>query len=142
MWFRRYRSPHVFIVLVCVCTLIGLYQFQHNLWRDYATQNRSTEERFVDKYESLRPLLPKEETTCFLIDESHTDSKLCHPDGRLFLAQYAMSPQLVTRCAGSRWIIIDSDCPEIVPDIATSAQWHLVADLRNGVRLYRTNVRE
>jgi hypothetical protein len=141
MWFRRNRSPRVFIVLVCGCTLIGLFQYQHDLWRRYSTQNRSLAEQFVAKYEPLRPLLPTGETTRFLIDESHVDSNLMHPEGRLYLAQYSMSPRLVAHCAASRWIIVDSDCPEIVPDVAISAHWSLVADLGNGVRLYRTNVR-
>jgi hypothetical protein len=142
MWFRHNQLPHIFIVLVCACSLIGLYQFQHDLWRTYAKQNLSTTEQFLAKYEPLRPLLPKDETTRFLVDESHADSKLLDPVGRLYIAQYAMSPRLVAHCDASNWIIVDSDCPEVAPDIAASEHWSLFADLRNGVRLYRTNVRE
>ena len=54
------------------------------------------------------------------------------------LAQYTLSPRRVAGNAASPWVIIDSDRPEIVPEIAASARWTLVADLRNGVRLYRT----
>ena len=65
-----------------------------------------------------------------------------HPDGRLYLAQYALSPRRLAEGTASRWVIVESDCPEIAPEIATSAHWTLLADLRNGVRLYRTGVKE
>ena len=63
-------------------------------------------------------------------------------EGRLFLAQYALSPQRLASCVASRWVIVESDCPETVPEIAASAHWTLLADLHNGVRLYRTDVKE
>ncbi len=73
----------------------------------------------------------------FVVGERHLDPELISPDGRMRLAEYTLSPRRVAGNAASPWVIIDSDRPEIVPDPA-SARWTLVADLRNGVRLYRT----
>jgi hypothetical protein len=131
-----------FILLICGYSLVGIYHFQKDMWREYKAQNSNVPQQFITKYEPLRPFLPKGEVIRFLIDENHLDPKLMHPNGRLFLAQYAISPQLLNFDATSRWVIVESDCPESVPDIATSAHWTLVADIRNGVRLYRTDKRE
>jgi hypothetical protein len=142
MRFRGKLLAPVFIVLVCGYVLNGIYHFQQDSWRDYKAQVPCLWQRFIAKYEPIRPLLPKGETICFFIDESHADANLVPPYGRLFLAQYAISPQLLNFNATSNWVIVDSDCPESVPDIAASDHWTLVADLRNGVKLYRTDIRE
>ena len=92
-------------------------------------------ERFVARYEPLRPLLPKEEVTGFVLDERHAETKRLHPGARLFLAQYAVSPRRLTQDAASRWVVVDSDRPAVVPDVAAKGHWTLLADLRNGVRL-------
>jgi hypothetical protein len=142
MWFRRRRSPGVAISLVCGCALVSLYLFQRDVWRDCATHDRYSPERFVARYEALRPLLPREEVAGFVLDEGHLETKRLHPGARLFLAQYAVSPRRLTRDAGLRWVVVDSDSPEVAPDMATKAHWTLQADLHNGVRLYRTDVKK
>ena len=142
MWFRRRRSPGAAIVLVCGCAALSLYLFQRDAWRDCLAHDQYSPEQFVARYEPLRPMLPKEEVTGFVLDECHTETTRLHPGARLFLAQYAVSPRRLTQDAASRWVVVDSDSPAIVPDIAAKAHWTLLADLRNGVRLYRTDRRE
>jgi hypothetical protein len=142
MRFRGKLLAPAFIVLICGYSLVSIYRFQKEMWCEYKTQSSSLPQQFVSKYEPLRPLLPRGEVIRFLIDENHLDSKLMPPNGRLFLAQYAICPRLLNFSATSRWVIVDSDSPESVPDIANTAHWTLVADIRNGVRLYRKDKRE
>ena len=142
MRFRCRRSPRVAMVLICGCALVSLYLFQHKAWHEYAAEPRSVPEQFVARYEPLRSLVPATGVTGFFADERHIDSEIMHPDGRRFLAQYALSPHRLTKGSAARWVIVESDCPAITPKIATSAHWTLLADLRNGVRLYRTGVKE
>ena len=142
MRFRCRRSPQTVITLICGCTLVGLFLFQRDRWRDCAEQEQSVEEQFVAKYEPLRPLMPTDEVAQFVVDEGHADLKALHRDARLYLAQYAVSPRRLARGIASRWIVVDSDSPDTPPEIATSAHWSLIADLRNGVRLYRSDLGE
>ena len=139
MRFRSRRSPGVAIALLSICALASLYRYQYNLQRACAAQDRGVAEQFIAKYEPLRPLLPKNEVTRFVVDPQHVDLDLMCSEGRMFLAQYALSPRLVGKWTDSPWVIVDSDSPEAVPDFATANRWTLVADLRNGLRLYRTD---
>jgi hypothetical protein len=142
MRFRGILLAPVFIVLICGYSLVGIYHFQKDLRSEYKAQNSYWPQQLIAKYAPLGPFLPQGEVIRFLIDENHSDSKIAHPNARLFLAQYAISPRLLNFDAESSWVIVDSDCPGSVPDIATSSHWTLVADIRNGVRLYRTDKRE
>ena len=142
MRFPCRRWPGVAIALVCGCTLASLYLFQRDVWHGYATQECRSTEQFVARYEPLRPLLPTAEVTGFVLDKRHLDAGLMYPGARLFLAQYALSPRLLASRTAARWVIVDSDSPEIAPEMATSAHWTLTADLHNGVRLYRTDAKE
>ena len=58
MRFRCRRSPRVAMVLICGCTLVSLYLFQHKAWHDYAAEPRSVPEQFVARYEPLRRWCP------------------------------------------------------------------------------------
>ena len=142
MRYRCHRRPRMAMALICGCALVSLYLFQHKAWHAYATEPCSVPEQFVARYEPLRPLVPATAVTGFLADQRHIDAAIMHPKGRLYLAQYALAPRRLADCTASRLVIVESDCPEIAPEIATSAHWTLLADLRNGVRLYRTGVKE
>ena len=58
------------------------------------------------------------------------------------LAKYAVLPRRLEEKVASRWVVVDSDCPEIVPEMAVVGRWKLILDLHNGVRLYRTDLKE
>jgi hypothetical protein len=139
MRFRCRRSPRAAVALICGCSLVALFLFQRNLWRDSAGQSSSVEEQFVAKYEPLRALIPTDEAAQFVVDEGRADLTALHRDARLYLAQYALSPRRLGRDVGSRWVVVDSDSADTPPGIATSAYWSLIADLHNGVRLYRAD---
>ena len=141
MRFRCKRSPRVAVAAICGCSLVSLCVFQFDVWHFCATHGRSMSEQFVDRYAPLAPLSPTEEELRFVVDKQNADPEVIHPVARIGLAQYALSPRRVARDAVSRWVIVDSDRPDIVPEIAASGHWTLVADLRNGGRLYRTDLR-
>jgi hypothetical protein len=139
MQFRWRRSPQIAVAMVCGTALVSLYLYQRDLWRDCATQHRTALEQIVAKYEGLRPLLPVGEAAGFVLDQQHVDPKLALFGARIGLARYAVAPRRLIETPDARWVVVESDRPEIVPEIAASAHWTLCADLRNGIRLYRTN---
>jgi hypothetical protein len=142
MRFQWRRSPRMAMLLVCGCSLIVLGLFVRNAWRPYADRGPSEAERLLARYEPLRSLLPPDETVRFVVDEKNLKpgkSGSLHSGARLFLAQYAVSPRLLTQEGPARWIVVDSDLPVIVPQAAAVGHWQLVEDLHNGVRLYRTD---
>ena len=141
MRFQCRRSPRMAMAIVGGCALVSLYLFQRDIWHYYATQGQNASEQFVGRYELLRPLVPTEDVTRFMLDEGHVDPAIIHPSARVGLAQYALTPRRVACDVAARWVIVDSDSPETVPEVAAKAHWTLVADLRNGVRLYRTDAR-
>jgi hypothetical protein len=138
MRIRFRRRPDVAIVLICSSALLSLYVFLHLAWQTYFTTPRCPAEQCMDRYEPLGELLPAATVTGFLADQRHLDPEAMPLDARLYLAQYALSPRRLVGGATSRWVIVDSDCPETTPEVAASSHWILSADLRNGVRLYRT----
>jgi hypothetical protein len=94
---------------------------------------------FLAKMMPLAARLPAEHVFGFALDDEHTDLAYYSFGARLFLTQYAFSPRLIEHSTAHRFVIVDSDAPEVVPRMAIEGHWSLVADLGNGVRLYRTN---
>jgi hypothetical protein len=128
----------VAIVLISGAALVTLCVFVCLAWQAYLEAPRSAVEQYVARYEPLRKLLPAAKVTGFLADSPHLDPEVMEPGARFFLAQFALSPRRVACGTAPRWVVVDSDHPEIAPEIAASSHWILSADLRNGVRLYRT----
>jgi hypothetical protein len=124
--------------MICGCALVNLCLFQQNAWHGYAIQEPDQDMvQLVARYEPLCSWIPAGEATRFVMDEAHpTDADFYR---RMFLTQYALSPRRVTRAATARWVVVDSACSDQAPEIARSAHCRLVADLHNGVRLYRTD---
>jgi hypothetical protein len=137
MNFQRIRSPQCAVVLTCGCALAYLAALNCEIWRPDAAQVQMNAQRWVARYEPLRSLLPADEISRFQIDKKYTDENLQHPDARLYLARCAVVPRRLAYEAKSRWIVVDSDRPDIEPALAKAGRWTLVADLHNGVRLYR-----
>lgn len=133
----RRRSPSAAIALIGGCAVLSLYLFERSAWLECGTHDRYAPEQFVARFEPLLPLLPKDEPADYLLDQRHANIERLHPGARLLLARYAVTPRQLTENAGSHWVVVDSDRPDVVPDAALSARWILLADLRNGVRLYR-----
>jgi hypothetical protein len=141
MWPKCRRAPRTAIALVCGCAIVNLCVLQHAIFRGCREREQSVAEQLVARYEPLDAWAPKGEAMQFVLDDRHVDREFAHPDARLYLAQYALSPRCVGRNVKSRWVIVDSDASAIVPKIAVDGRWTLVADFRNGLRLYRTDVR-
>jgi hypothetical protein len=127
-------------VVVCLC-LWGLANVRFALrnvndhWRpspDYAPA------AFVPRFAPLAAYLPAKATIGYMLDADHADVQRRHPDARYALAQYCLAPRLIARTADFPLVIVDSDDAESPPGIAQERGWTIVADLHNGVRLYRT----
>jgi hypothetical protein len=133
------RRPRMAVMLVALCALGSarlispLVQF----WRQPARAAEAPE-RFMTRFEPLAALLPPGQVTGYLFDEAHANLGLMHPDNRFYLAQYALVPHLVDRTPAHRLVIVDSDSPTATPEMALREHWTLVADLRQGVKLFRT----
>jgi hypothetical protein len=93
---------------------------------------------FVPRFAPLTGYLPDKGTIGYVLDTEHADVLRYHPDARYALAQYCLAPHLIARTADYPLVIVDSDDADAPPGIASERRWALVADLHNGVRLYRT----
>jgi hypothetical protein len=140
MEMKRHPSPRLAIAIIYGCAVVTLLIFQYTTWQHYVTQSKSLC-GFPKRYEKLAPLLPDDEASRFVVDRSCTDLKKTSEAARLFLAQYVVSPKRIGSEVESSWVVVDSDCVDREPQIAKTSHWTLVSDLRNGVRLYRTDGR-
>jgi hypothetical protein len=95
-------------------------------------------EAVIARFEPLRRLLPEGVVTGFVVDERHADVTLVPAAERFRLAQYALSPRLVEDSPDHALVVVDADVPT-TPEVARARGWTLVADLHNGVRLFRTD---
>jgi hypothetical protein len=91
----------------------------------------------IPRFAPLAEHVPKSATVGYLLDESHTDPAMHHPHARFALAQFALAPRIVVHSTNCSLVIFDSDRVDATPNIAESRNWTLVANLDNGVRLYR-----
>jgi hypothetical protein len=99
---------------------------------------RYTPTAMIPRFEPLKQWLPENSTTGYLLDEENADLETHNPGSRLSLALYTLSPRIVLQTTACPLVIVDADRPETPPKIAQQRGWTLVADLHNGVRLYRT----
>jgi hypothetical protein len=145
-------SPRACVIAVCFCAIVGSARFLVGRCL-LLVREMPVEQQFLAKYAPLRDILPKEQAAEFMVDSEHADLDRFDLNGRFFLIQYAASPRLFKgwadfsrksatvaeqseKDANSRIIVVDSDRPEVVPKIASSPKWRLLADLQNGVRVY------
>jgi hypothetical protein len=137
---KRRSSPRLAIAIIYGCAIVALLIYQFTTWQRYLAQSKSTQ-GFPARYEALGPLLPADETTRFVVDRNNADLKKVAEPARLYLAQYVVSPKRLGSEVKSSWVVVDSDCIDREPKIAKTSHWTLVSDLRNGIRLYRTDER-
>jgi hypothetical protein len=135
---RATRWPRTAVWLVCLAALGNV----RLLWPENAPRKPVPADVYTARFAPLAPQLPPARMLGFVVDGSHADRELQHPEARLYLAQYALSPRLVEPSAAHRWVVVDSDSPEVPPQIALAEHWTLRADLHNGVRLYETHMKE
>jgi hypothetical protein len=128
------------IVLVCLC-LWGLANIRLalNCVREYGDPLASyTPAAMIPRFEPLGQWLPNATGAGYLLDEEHADLQTHNPGSRLSLALYTLSPRMIRQTTACPLVIVDADRPDTPPKIAREQGWTLVADLHNGVRLYRT----
>jgi hypothetical protein len=135
---RIRRRSHVAIALVCMAGLSNVRVLPHAVWSFCAATPPDSPDVLAARFEPLCSLLPMEAKAGFLYDRRRADGWLADPDGRLFLAQYALAPRLLEHSVAHRWVIVDSDDCGNPPETVAAVGWTLVADLHNGVRLYTT----
>lgn len=142
MGFRRFRSPRIAMLLVVGCAVASTYVFQSGIWGRCGLWYEELPGQYAERYRLLGDAVPAGASMRFVVDERHATNRIMSADSRLYLAQLALSPRVVGNRVESRWVIVDSDVPEAIPKVATRGGWDLVADLHNGVRLYRTDARK
>jgi hypothetical protein len=138
---RRIRwlaYPRCAIVLLCACALANGRVAWNAVRHLGGPPDNGSPEVFIARFQPLAAWLPEGTMTGFVIDEAHTDSKRLHPDGRLGLAQYALSPHLLDPWRPRALVIVDSDDPEAMPEMAVRQGWTLIVNLHNGVKLFST----
>jgi len=128
------------IVLACLC-LWGLANIRlvRTTVREFVNPLATyTPSAMIPRFEPLGQWLPEATSTGYLLDEENADMQTHFPGSRFPLARYALSPRMIRRTTDCPLVIVDADRPETPPKIARQQGWTLVADLHNGVRLYRT----
>ena len=135
---KRNLGPR--FVLVCFC-LWGLANFRlvlSSLREQGNPLARYTPSAMIPRFEPLGQWLPEATSAGYLLDEENADLQTHNPGSRLSLAMYTLSPRIIRQTTACPLVIVDGDRPETPPKIAEQQGWTLVADLHNGVRLYRT----
>jgi hypothetical protein len=97
---------------------------------------------FVARFEALKPFAERSPSLGYLTVSQHLDPQRSDLVQRLYLAQFALAPHVIERRIDRDLVIFDSDRPEVTPQIAEREGWILVADLHNGVKLFRTGRQE
>ena len=133
---RGALRPCLAILLICLSALASF----RSTWLATGPSRQASapkaSEALPARFEPLQRLVPKDAAIGLLVDERYADPKLFHPVGRLWLARYALAPRQVDWLTDHALVIVDSGVP--APPPAKSRGWILVADLHNGVRLFRT----
>jgi hypothetical protein len=125
-------------VLICLCALAG-FRTNWSLFRHSRPASKGdSPEAILARFEPLQRLIPDDAVLGFFVDERYADPKLFLPAGRLWLACYLLSPRTLDWSTDHALVIVDSGVPAPPPEMAQSKGWTLVADLHNGVRLFRT----
>ncbi len=57
---------------------------------------------------------------------------------RLQLMRYALAPRIVEQFWDHQLVIFDTDDPALSPSPKESCRWRVVADLEDGIKVYRT----
>jgi hypothetical protein len=133
--------PRTAIVLICICAVANFRMARQAISRHFSPRTHEAFGQYAARFEPLRASLPAGSVTGYILDTAHADPDRLHPDARFALAQYALAPRLVERSARHPLVIVDGDGPRPPPESLTG-DWTLVTDLGNGVRLYRTPVKE
>jgi hypothetical protein len=132
--------PCVFLLLACACTLVRLGRLDWRAWNGLAKAEPLRAQTVMARYEPLRRFLPEKEIVDFCVETTGNNKDAPASDARFYLAQYALSPRRLVLIPArdkrtTRFLIIDSDQADD-PSLASASLGTLIADLRNGVRLY------
>ena len=135
------QRPGARIVLVCLCVwglanvrlIVSTVRESRNPLAGY------TPSAMIPRFAPLAQWLPEDAEASYLLDEENADLKTHAPAARRALALLTCAvaadhPADNGLPSGDR----STDRPETPPKIAGQQGWALVADLHNGVRLYRT----
>lgn len=130
------------LALFALCGLgigrLSLTSFRHA----WSSPGQGTASRFMARYETLKPYLSPRQSVGYLPDPSRMDLDAMPLTGRLSLAQYALSPPVIEPLVDQPLVLFESDDPQAMPELAAQRRWTLVADFRNGLKLFRTTVQE
>jgi len=132
---RRIRAA---TLLIAICALGSARALPRALQLAQADPKPDATAALVARFEAIKAHVREQTSLGYLSDARHLDPRRSALLKRLSLAQFALAPRIVERTTNREFVIFDSDRPEATPDIATLEGWKLVADLQNGVKLFRT----
>ena len=135
---RQRLGPRIVLVCLCVWGLANIRLIVSTVRESRNPLAGYTPSAMIPRFEPLAQWLPEEAEAGYLLDEENADLKTHAPASRRSLALYTLSPRIIRPTTDCPLVIVDSDRPETPPKIAGQQGWTLVADLHNGVRLYRT----
>ena len=135
---KKRLGPHLVLLCICLWGLANVRLVSSALCGAAAPRPGYEPTAMIPRFQPLAQWLPDTATTGYLLDGEHAGAGPIDSEARIRLAQYTLSPRLIRRTTACPLVIVDSDRPETPPNIAQVRGWTLVADLHNGVRLYRT----
>ena len=93
---------------------------------------------FLGRCRRLEPHLPARGQIGYraLSDHARTHSRV--KGDRLQLMRYALAPRIIEQFWDHELVIFDADDPASVPSPEESRGWQLVADLHDGMKVFRT----
>ena len=128
MGLRWVPRPRLAIVLLSLCARAS----SRIVWSTARELRQPPESNSVEaviaRFEPLRRLLPEGAVTGFVGDSVE----------RFSWPSTALSPRVVERSSDHALVVVDADALAL-PEAAAARGWTLVADLHNGVRLFRTH---
>ena len=96
--------------------------------------------QFLARCRRLEANLPPAGRIGYYVLPGEAETRKSFHTARLVLMQYALTPRVVENFSGHELVIFDSDDPAAVPS-AAEGDWQLLADLHDGLKLFRTTGR-
>jgi hypothetical protein len=93
--------------------------------------------QLLERYRRLAAYLPGKCRIGYLAPTDEGETRKVLPTARLELLQYALAPRMIDKFTDQENVILDSDEPDARPSEAVRRDWELMADLHDGIKLYR-----
>ena len=135
---RRARQRAAAAVALIILTALSAIRWPIQTFRQMnRTPHDDEVTQFLSRYQRLAPYLPGKCQIGYLVPPEEAESRKALHTARLELLQYALAPRMVDKFTDQEVVILDSDKPKAHAKDADHQDWELVADLHDGIKLYR-----